>query len=560
MPVLPDIASPPARSAHLVTRLAPAGPRLAVRWTTRRENFRSSLHAYFAGPRPPREFLGTPYFRDCWVEPRWPLFAFVVAIALETMFVMTFHPRWNFMRPPSGGPDVQLTWYQPPDDAPSDLPSLSPAAPALKTVREKVQPAAAAQPESDPGADAYNARQRIWSRPLAPNHPRQELLEPAAPPTPPKILPALPNIVQWNDDDSANPALHLAPAQLQKMQPARAANKSTDNVAAPDITNQQQPDGPINIALSADDEPKPAMVVPAMSRASSPARSGPASAAAPAPEIGPSTNGDGGKVIALSETPGPAAPPAIPQGNLQARISMSPDGRKGGPSGASGDDAGSRAGNGPPGIGISGAGNLPDAPVAAISGPSGAGNRARSASEADPRPEAHSPGAPAAKTEPAREASAKVALAPGAPPESLLGANRVYTLHMSMPNLSSASGSWTLSFAELDAPENIPNGRPQSADSGLAAPVPMRKVDPKYPPELQVEKVQGEVVLYAVIRKDGTVDSIQLVQGVDPQLDENAMEALGRWKFEPASRHGEPVDIVAVVHIPFYPTPPEPIY
>src|SRR5438132_10823364 len=48
---------------------------------------------------------------------------------------------------------------------------------------------------------------------------------------------------------------------------------------------------------------------------------------------------------------------------------------------------------------------------------------------------------------------------------------------------------------------------------------PIRKVDPKYPPTLINEHVEGEVVLYAVIRGDGSVDSIQLVRGIDDELD-----------------------------------------
>jgi len=59
------------------------------------------------------------------------------------------------------------------------------------------------------------------------------------------------------------------------------------------------------------------------------------------------------------------------------------------------------------------------------------------------------------------------------------------------------------------------------------------------------------VVLYAVIRKDGTVDSIQLVRGVDPVLDANAIDALAQWKFRPAEKSGAPIDLEAVVHIPF---------
>jgi TonB family protein len=63
--------------------------------------------------------------------------------------------------------------------------------------------------------------------------------------------------------------------------------------------------------------------------------------------------------------------------------------------------------------------------------------------------------------------------------------------------------------------------------------------------------VEGEVLLYAIIRKDGSVDSIQLVRGVEPILNANAMEALAQWKFQPAEKYGKPVDLEAVVHIPF---------
>jgi len=42
------------------------------------------------------------------------------------------------------------------------------------------------------------------------------------------------------------------------------------------------------------------------------------------------------------------------------------------------------------------------------------------------------------------------------------------------------------------------------------------------------------------------------VKGIDPQLDTNAMRALAQWKFRPAERNGEPVDLEAIVHIPFH--------
>jgi TonB family protein len=131
----------------------------------------------------------------------------------------------------------------------------------------------------------------------------------------------------------------------------------------------------------------------------------------------------------------------------------------------------------------------------------------------------------------------------------VLGSKRVYTLHVNMPNLTSASGSWVLNFAELDEMDLEASAGFGTPD--LAGPVPLHKVDPKYPPELRAAHVEGEVILYAIIRKDGTVDSIQLVHSADTQLDANAMEALAQWKFQPAEKRGEPIDLEAVVHIPF---------
>jgi protein TonB len=130
----------------------------------------------------------------------------------------------------------------------------------------------------------------------------------------------------------------------------------------------------------------------------------------------------------------------------------------------------------------------------------------------------------------------------------IFGPKRVYSMNINMPNLSSATGSWILHFSELET-DAIGYRVPSSDD--LQGPEPLRKVDPKYPQTLMADHVEGEVVLYAVIRRDGSVDSIQLVRGIDPQLDANAIEALSQWKFRPAGRDGKPVDLEAIVYIPF---------
>jgi TonB family protein len=63
--------------------------------------------------------------------------------------------------------------------------------------------------------------------------------------------------------------------------------------------------------------------------------------------------------------------------------------------------------------------------------------------------------------------------------------------------------------------------------------------------------LEGTVTLYAVIHADGTVSGIKVLESVDPRLDEAAVKALSRWQFRPGTKAGDPVELEAVVMIPF---------
>lgn len=104
-----------------------------------------------------------------------------------------------------------------------------------------------------------------------------------------------------------------------------------------------------------------------------------------------------------------------------------------------------------------------------------------------------------------------------------------------------------MNFAKLDEEY----GPPYRHKALVACPEPLTKADPKYPPELIKGHVKGEVVLYAIVRKDGSVDSIQIVRGLEPQLDRNAIEALAQWKFRPGTSAGVPEDFEGVIYVPF---------
>ncbi|HTR66791.1 MAG TPA: TonB family protein, partial [Terriglobales bacterium] len=58
---------------------------------------------------------------------------------------------------------------------------------------------------------------------------------------------------------------------------------------------------------------------------------------------------------------------------------------------------------------------------------------------------------------------------------------------------------------------------------------------------------------YAIIHSDGTVSDVKVLRGVDDRIDEYAREALAAWQFRPGTKDGNPVDVEAVVVVPFKP-------
>jgi protein TonB len=129
-------------------------------------------------------------------------------------------------------------------------------------------------------------------------------------------------------------------------------------------------------------------------------------------------------------------------------------------------------------------------------------------------------------------------------PDPRMNGRAIYMMAIQMPNVTSFSGSWMVWFAEHEA---LPGGPPLE----MRPPEPMRKVDPKYIADAANERVEGIVRLSAVIRKDGTIDEVELLKHLDDRLDRSAQEALAKWRFEPAQRDGTPVDVDAVFEIPF---------
>ncbi len=375
-------------------------------------------------------------------------------------------------------------------------------------------------------------------------------------------------------------ALNIAPSAAAVPQPRMPVTASSARIvpshgvegnvgAAPEIPDAApgQENTPVYLGGSArTNVPRPAMTansggapVHSAQRTSSDSGSAPTI-------VGAASGGDSSlrRLVAISPNPAPPAPHIeIPKGNLSAPIALSPGGNQPGvPGGAAQAPANARGNTGGTttamgGAGISGGNGsagpqgvtiTTTQPGAVSPGGGSSPNSAASLRPANPSIAAAAPPEPT----PVNPMKRRPSYGPGdfdtgAAPERILGGKRVYTMYMNLPNLTSASGSWVLNFAQLQEQGSSRYSNPND----ISAPVPVRKVDPKYPSSLMDARVEGEVVLYGIIRSDGSVDSIQLLRSLDPQLDRNAIEALSRWKFSPATRDGAPIDIEAVVHIPF---------
>lgn len=86
--------------------------------------------------------------------------------------------------------------------------------------------------------------------------------------------------------------------------------------------------------------------------------------------------------------------------------------------------------------------------------------------------------------------------------------------------------------------------------SGVAQGLLIRQIAPQYPQLARQARIQGTVVLQAVIGKDGTVQGLHVISG-HPMLTQAAMEAVKQWRYRPYSLNGEPVEVDTQINVNF---------
>ncbi len=86
---------------------------------------------------------------------------------------------------------------------------------------------------------------------------------------------------------------------------------------------------------------------------------------------------------------------------------------------------------------------------------------------------------------------------------------------------------------------------------GVSAPRVIYAPDPEFSEEARKAKYQGTVVLWVVVGPDGRTHDIRVFRSLGMGLDEKAMEAIRRWRFEPGRKDGIAVAVQVNVEVSF---------
>jgi protein TonB len=73
---------------------------------------------------------------------------------------------------------------------------------------------------------------------------------------------------------------------------------------------------------------------------------------------------------------------------------------------------------------------------------------------------------------------------------------------------------------------------------------------PLYPALARQARIQGNVVLHAIIDKEGKVAQLEVISG-HPLLVQSALDAVKQWRYKPTQLNGDPVEVDTTITVTF---------
>jgi hypothetical protein len=440
-------------------------------------------------------------------------------------------------------------------DSTKTLPRIAPAGPGAR-------PGSGHLPNQLPklGSTTTYGSLTIVSKPSHPDNFRQTILQSFSPPDV-KIDSdvKVPNIVLGNTPDVPKPTFKFNPSDAKPIRPDR----QNSPVQAPSLA-PVKPEAPLTTYLEPS-KSQPRMPIPAASASAPIARRSNDPGQVPAPDDpGAGSPGEGYGLVAIGIGPmDPSSEIVLPPGNRLGEFSISPTGGQpgspgGSPNGVAGGGSGDTSGNGSggdrsTGVGPGGGGGGGNTGSGGVLSISGAGTSGEGHGMLDPSL------APSMVYPVSADFSLKlrknqlvVSAGPigggGLGVYGALQCGKIYTVFLPMPGKN-----WTLQYCQqrTSALKPAPEGHSTviHLESALLPPDAEARFDFQRLP-VPREKAHKLIILKGIIRQDGTVDQVEVFQGLVPQMDAAARLALSRWKFKPALRAGKPVTLEILVGIP----------
>ena len=110
--------------------------------------------------------------------------------------------------------------------------------------------------------------------------------------------------------------------------------------------------------------------------------------------------------------------------------------------------------------------------------------------------------------------------------------------------LGSVMSSVPTAVPKVAAPQRV------RVSQGVSQGLLIHKVQPQYPALARQARIQGTVVLQALIGKDGSIQNLHVVSG-HPMLTNAALEAVKEWRYKPYYLNGEPVEVETTINVNF---------
>lgn len=85
----------------------------------------------------------------------------------------------------------------------------------------------------------------------------------------------------------------------------------------------------------------------------------------------------------------------------------------------------------------------------------------------------------------------------------------------------------------------------------VKAPVLITRIEPAYPEAARKARMEGVVILEAIITASGSIEEVKVLKSVNPLLDASGVRAVQQWRYKPATLNGRAVRVYLTVTVTF---------